>query len=201
MNERKTIVGPLECLVMDRHHYKPINSGYWGLTSVWDMGNVGHDRVACVCVCVQWLCLSLCVCGLWFGVFWERNKTHRKDHSGQRLDFQIWDADRYLDLHAVLWHLHKREQSDTTTRRFTRGDCWENRRRFFFVVADRWFTKTGNYFWMSSMQKKRKVLISLSSGLEVPKSRSNVKELSLLLLLKTFIYLSASNFLQTSTWC
>lgn len=72
MNEWKTIEGPLECLVMDRHHYKPISSGYWGLTSLWDMGNVGHDRVACsvMCVCVC-MSVSVGVCVVCGQSFWE----------------------------------------------------------------------------------------------------------------------------------
>lgn len=67
--------GPPQCLVMDRRHYKPINSGYWRLTSVWDMGNVGHDRVACVCTSV---CL-LTHCVVCSQSFWEINlpEDHR----------------------------------------------------------------------------------------------------------------------------
>lgn len=52
MNEWKTMVGPLERLVMDRHHYKPISSGHSAITPAWDMGNAGHDRVVCVLACV-----------------------------------------------------------------------------------------------------------------------------------------------------
>ena len=67
MNEWKTMAGPLECLVMDRDHYKPISSGYWGLTSVWDTGSAGHHRRERVFVCV-----CVCVCGRWLAFLGRR---------------------------------------------------------------------------------------------------------------------------------
>lgn len=79
---------------MDRHHYKPINSGYWRLTSVWDMGNVGHDRVVCVHERVCWS-----VCGLQSKLL--GNKLTGGPFSMIQ-NFQICDVDKYVNLDVVL---------------------------------------------------------------------------------------------------